>query len=146
MTAATPRMIFINLPVRDLQRSIAFYEATGASLNPIFTDDTAACMVLSDTIFVMLLTHEKFASFTSRRIIDRDSVEALLCISCPSKQAVLDQLRAAVEAGGRPDPIAEQDYGFMYARSYEDPDGHIWEIMWMDPVAAEQGPQALAEA
>ncbi len=146
MTAATPRMIFVNLPVRDLQRSIAFYEATGASLNPIFTDDTAACMVLSDTIFVMLLTHEKFASFTSRRIIDRDSVEALLCISCPSKQAVLDQLRAAVDAGGRPDPIAEQDYGFMYARSYEDPDGHIWEIMWMDPVAAEQGPQALADA
>lgn len=146
MTAAAPRMIFINLPVRDLPRSIAFYEATGARVNPDFTDETAACMVISDTIFVMLLTHEKFASFTSRRIIGRDSVEALLCLSCPSKQAVLDQLEAAVAAGGRPDPIAEQDYGFMYGRSYEDPDGHIWEVMWMDPAAAAEGPQAMAEA
>lgn len=146
MTAAAPRMIFINLPVRDLPRSIAFYEATGASVNPHFTDDTAACMMISETIFVMLLTHEKFASFTPRRIIGRDSVEALLCLSCPSKQAVLDQLEAAVAAGGRADPIAEQDHGFMYGRSYEDPDGHIWEVMWMDPAAAAEGPQAMAEA
>ncbi len=140
------RMIFINLPVADLPKSVAFYEAVGATKNPAFSDDTAACMVLSDTIFVMLLTHAKFASFTSRPIADRSTVEALLCLSCESKQAVLDQLAAATQAGGKPDPTPEQDYGVMYGRSYEDPDGHIWEIMWMDPAAAEQGAAALEPA
>ena len=130
------RMIFINLPVSDLAKSVAFYEATGATRNPQFSDDTAACMVISDTIYVMLLTHPKFASFTSRPIGDRSSVHALLCLSCDSKDSVLVQLDAAVKAGGTPDPTPEQDYGFMYGRSYEDPDGHIWEIMWMDPAAA----------
>lgn len=134
---AFPQMIFINLPVADLPRSVAFYEAVGATKNPQFSDDTAACMVISETIFVMLLTHEKFASFTSRAIVDRASVEALLCLSMPSKDAVLARLDAAVKAGGGADPTPEQDYGFMYGRSYEDPDGHIWEIMWMDPAAAQ---------
>lgn len=134
------RMIFINLPVADLTRSVAFYEAVGATRNLQFSDDTAACMVFSETIFVMLLTHEKFASFTTRPIGDRSSVHALLCLSCPSKDAVLAQLEAAIQAGGTPDPTPEQDYGFMYGRSYEDPDGHIWEIMWMDPAAAADGP------
>ena len=133
-------MIFVNLPVTDLARSIAFYEAVGATRNPQFSDDTAACMVISDTIFVMLLTREKFASFTSRPIGDRSSVHALLCVSCDSKAAVLAQLDAATRAGGTPDPTPEQDYGLMYGRSYEDPDGHIWEIMWMDPAAAADGP------
>ena len=96
--------------------------------------------MISDTIFVMLLTHEKFASFTSRPIGDRSSVHALLCLSCDSKAAVLAQLDAATRAGGTPDPTPEQDYGFMYGRSYEDPDGHIWEIMWMDSAAAADGP------
>ncbi len=140
------RMIFINLPVADLPKSVAFYEAVGATRNPAFSDDTAACMVVSDTIFVMLLTHAKFASFTSRPIADRSTVEALLCLSCESKQAVLDQLAAATRAGGKPDPTPEQDFGFMYGRSYEDPDGHIWEIMWMDPAAAEAGASALEPA
>lgn len=140
------RMIFINLPVTDLARSVAFYEAVGATRNPQFSDDTAACMVVSETIFVMLLTHEKFRTFTSRPIADRSTVEALLCLSCDSKDAVLTQLDAAVKAGGTPDPTPEQDYGgFMYGRSYEDPDGHIWEIMWMDPAAVE-GPPAEAAA
>jgi predicted lactoylglutathione lyase len=140
-------MIFVNLPVTDLPRSVAFYEAVGATKNPAFSDDTAACMVFSETIFVMLLTHEKFASFTSRPIADRSTVEALLCLSCDSRQAVLDQLDAAVKAGGKPDPTPEQDHGgFMYGRSYEDPDGHIWEVMWMDPAAAEQGAAALEPA
>lgn len=131
------RMIFINLPVADLSRSVAFYEALGATKNAQLSDDTAACMVISDTIFVMLLTHSKFASFTSRPIGDRSSVHALLCLSCESKEAVLAQLVAAVGAGGAPDPTPEQDYdGLMYGRSYEDPDGHIWELMWMDPAAA----------
>ena len=130
-----PRMLFVNLPVADLPRAIAFYEAVGATRNPQFSDDTAACMVLSETIFVMLLTHAKFSSFTSRPIGGRDSVHALLCLSCDSRDAVLAQLDAAVKAGGKPDPTPEQDHGFMYGRSYEDPDGHIWEIMWMDPAA-----------
>mgnify|MGYP002780940378 CR=1 FL=1 len=139
------RMIFINLPVTDLARSVAFYEAVGATRNPQFSDDTAACMVVSDTIFVMLLTHEKFKTFSSRPIADRSTVEALLCLSCESKDAVLAQLDAAVKAGGVPDPTPEQDHGFMYGRSYEDPDGHIWEIMWMDSAAVE-GPPAEAAA
>ena len=139
------RMIFINLPVSDLERSVAFYEAVGATLNPKFSDDTAACMVVSDTIFVMLLTHPKFASFTSRPIGDRTSTHSLLALSCESKDAVLAQLAAAVQAGGKPDPTPEQAYeGFMYGRSYEDPDGHIWEIMWMDPAAMADGPPADA--
>lgn len=134
------RMIFINLPVADLATSVAFYEAVGATRNPQFSDETAACMVISETIYVMLLTHPKFASFTARPIGDRSSVHALLCLSCESKDAVLAQLEAAVQAGGIPDPTPEQDYGgFMYGRSYEDPDGHIWEIMWMDPAAAAAG-------
>ncbi|WP_396594096.1 VOC family protein [Brevundimonas sp. R86498] len=137
------RMIFVNLPVSDLARSVAFYEAVGATKNPAFSDDTAACMVVSDTIFVMLLTHPKFASFTARTIADRSTVQAMLCLSCDSKAAVMDQLAAATAAGGTPDPTPEQDYdGFMYGRSYEDPDGHIWEIMWMDPAAARQGAAA----
>ena len=140
------RMIFINLPVSDLAKSVAFYEATGATKNPQFSDDTAACMVISDTIYVMLLTHPKFASFTTRHIGDRSSVHALLCLSCDNKDAVLAQLDAAVKAGGTPDPTPEQNYGFMYGRSYEDPDGHIWEIMWMDPAAAAEGPPAEATA
>jgi hypothetical protein len=129
-------MIFVNLPVTDLPRSVAFYEAVGATKNPQFSDDTAACMVLSDTIYVMLLTHGKFATFTKRPVGDRSTVHALLCLSCESRDAVLSQLAAAVSAGGVPDPTPEQDYGFMYGRSYEDPDGHIWEVMWMDPAAA----------
>ena len=144
---AAPRMIFINLPVTDLARSVAFYEAVGATKKPQFSDDTAACMVVSDAIYVMLLTHAKFASFTSRPIADRSSVHALLCLSCETKQAVLDQLDAAIRAGGQPDPTPEQDYGgFMYGRSYEDPDGHIWEVMWMDPAAALQGNEAIEPA
>lgn len=138
-----PRMIFINLPVTDLARSIAFYEAVGATRNPQFSDDTAACMVISDTIFVMLLTHPKFASFTPRPIAGRATAEVLLALSCDSRQAVLDHLDAAVKAGGKPDPTHTQDYeGFMYGRSFEDPDGHIWEIFWMDPAAAGQSAAA----
>ena len=137
-----PRKLFVNLPVTDLPRAVAFYEAVGATRNPQFSDDTAACMVLSDTIHVMLLTHAKFASFTSRPIGDRSTTHSLLALSCDSREAVLAQLGAAVDAGGRPDPTPEQDHGFMYGRSYEDPDGHIWEIFWMDPAvtAGDQPP------
>ena len=135
-----PRMIFVNLPVADLAKSVAFYEAVGATRNPKFSDDTAVCMVVSETIFVMLLTHAKFASFTSRPIGDRTTTHTLLALSCDSREAVLAQLQAAVAAGGKADPTPEQDYeGFMYGRSYEDPDGHIWEVFWMDQAAASDG-------
>ena len=138
------RMIFINLPITDLARSIAFYEAAGATQNPKFSDDKTMCMVFSDTIFVMLLTHEKFAQFTRRPIADAHAtVQTLLCLSADSRDHVDSLVEAGAAAGGTRDPNPQQDYGFMYGRSLEDPDGHIWEIMWMDPAAAEKGPEAF---
>ncbi|MFC5390730.1 lactoylglutathione lyase [Brevundimonas bullata] len=139
------KMIFVNLPVTDLPRSVAFYEAVGATKNPMFSDDTAACLVFSDTIHAMLLTHEKFASFTDRAIPDaHQTAQVLICVSEDSREAVDAVHDRAVQAGGRADAIAVQDYGFMYSRAYADPDGHIWEVMWMDPEAAAQGPEAFA--
>ncbi len=135
-----PQMIFVNLPVADLDRSIAFYKAVGATQNMQFSDDTAACMVLSDTIFVMLLTHDKYRQFTTREIPDaRTSAQVLLCISKESREAVDHAVTDATSAGGGGDPTPTQDYGFMYGRSYDDPDGHIWEVMWMDPAAVQGG-------
>jgi len=132
------KMIFVNLPVGNLPRAIAFYEAVGATRNPQFSDDTAACMVLSDTIHAMLLTHEKYRQFTSKTIVDaKTSSEVLICISADSRDDVDDLVKKAVAAGGSADPTPTQDYGFMYGRSYEDPDGHIWEVMWMDMAAAQ---------
>lgn len=133
-----PKMIFVNLPVADLAVSQRFYEEIGATNNPQFTDDTAACMVISDTIFVMLLTHDKFRSFTPKTISDaHKSAQVLLCLSEDSKEDVDGRVDSAVKGGGQPDPTPQQDYGFMYGRSFEDPDGHIWEVMWMDPTAME---------
>ena len=132
-----PKMIFVNLPVADLARSIAFYEAIGARNEPMFTDETAACMVFSDTIHVMLLTHDKFRQFTPKGIADaRVTSEVLICISADSREAVDDMVDRAGSAGGAIDPGPKQDYGFTYGRSFEDPDGHIWEVMWMDVEAA----------
>jgi predicted lactoylglutathione lyase len=132
------RMIFVNLPVTDLARATAFYETIGAEKNPQFSDDTASCMVFSDTIFVMLLTHEKFRQFTPRPIADaRQTSEVLLCLSSESRDAVDETVRRAVDSGGKADPGPKQDHGFMYGRSFEDPDGHIWEVMWMDVEAAQ---------
>ena len=131
-----PRVIFVNLPVTDLKKSMAFYEAVGASNNPQFTDDTAACMIFSDAIHVMLLTHDKWRTFTSKKIPDaHESAQVLLCVSCDSKEGVGKMVEAAVGAGGKADPTPTQDFGFMYGRSFEDPDGHIWEVMWMDAAA-----------
>lgn len=133
-----PKMIFVNLPVADLAKSRRFYEQIGATNNPQFSDDTAACMVVSDTIFVMLLTHEKFSSFTSKTISDaHKSAQVLLCLSEDSKDEVNGRVDSAVKGGGKADPTPQQDYGFMYGRSFEDPDGHIWEVMWMDPSGME---------
>ena len=140
-----PQLIFINLPVADLPRSIPFYEAVGATKNPMFSDDTAACMVVSDVIHVMLLTHDKWRTFTDRQIPNaHTSAQVLLCLSRDSREAVDTVVDQAGGAGGVIDPNATQDYGFMYGRSYADPDGHIWEVMWMDPAAASAGPEAFA--
>jgi predicted lactoylglutathione lyase len=141
------RIIFVNLPVSDLQRSRGFLEALGAVNEPRFTDETAACMTLSDSIHVMLLTHDKFRQFTPRPIADANvGSEVLLCLSAESRESVDTAVERAVANGGTADPSPKQDYGVMYGRSVADPDGHIWEIMWMDAAAAEQGKDAIQDS
>lgn len=130
------KMIFVNLPVVDLTRATAFYQAVGATMNERFCDSTASCMVFSDTIFAMLLTHEKFAQFTPKKIADAHAeTEVLLCLSEDSRADVDATVERALAAGGT-EPRPAQDFGFMYNRSFADPDGHIWEIVWMDLEAA----------
>ena len=143
-----PRMIFVNLPVTDLQRSMRFYEAVGAANEPKFTNAAAAMMRFSDAVNVMLLTHDFYRTFTTKQIPDaHNSAQVLLCLSADSREAVDAQVEAAGRAGGVLDPCPKQDMGgFMYGRSFEDPDGHIWEVMWMDTSAAEQGAVALENA
>jgi uncharacterized protein len=138
------RMIFVNLPVSDLQKSRAFVEALGAVNEPKFTDETAACMKLSDSIFLMLLTHDKFRQFTPRPIADANAAsEVLICLSADSRESVDTAVERGEANGGIADPSPKQDYGVMYGRSVADPDGHIFEIMWMDAAAAEQGKDAI---
>jgi hypothetical protein len=133
-------MIFVNLPVEDLDRSKALYEALGFANEPKFTNEAAAAMVLSDAIVVMLLTRPFYSTFTRKPIADaRTSSEVLLCISCDSPTEVDRITDAAAANGGKADVEQKQDHGFMYGRNFEDPDGHIWEPMWMDPKFAEQG-------
>lgn len=126
------KMIFVNLPVADLAASMRFYEAVGFTKNPQFSDDTAACMVASEAINVMLLTHAKWKTFTSRPIPPATSSEVMLCLSCTSRDEVDAMTLAAAANGGTADINPMQDHGFMYSRSLTDPDGHIWEAMWMD--------------
>lgn len=130
-----PRMIFVNLPVTDLPRAKAFYEALGFTNNPHFTDETAACMVWSETINVMLLTHEKWKTFTSRPIPPSTHSEVLLALSCDSREEVDRMNETAAAHGGTADVNPKQDLGFMYNRNLADPDGHVWEAMWMDASA-----------
>jgi len=128
-----PKQIFVNLPVRDLKKATAFYLAIGATQNPQFSDDTASCMVFSDTIFVMLLTHAKWGTFTKKPIVDsRRESEVMLALSADDKQAVDKITDAAGANGGKADVNPKQDFGFMYGRSFEDVDGHIWECMFVD--------------
>ena len=141
------KMIFVNLPISDLQRSTAFYEAIGAEKVEQFCDGTASCMKFSEAIHAMLLTHDKFRQFTPKTIADaRTTSEVLICLSAESREEVDATVAKAAEAGGGADPCPKQDYGFMYGRSFEDPDGHIWEVMWMDPAAVEAGPAAYEAA
>ena len=136
----SPKMIFVNLPVSDLERSVRFYEAIRARKEPKFSDEKAAAMVISETIFVMLLTNPFYATFTGKPIADaHNSSQVLLAISCENRESVDRMVEAAASACGKADPGPKQDHGVMYGRSFEDPDGHHWEPLWMDPNFAEQG-------
>ncbi len=132
------KMIFVNLPVSDLARSIAFYEAVGGSADPHFRDETAQMIRFSDTICVMLLTHERFRGFAPTRTIANahETAQVLLCLSADSRADVDAMVARAVAAGGEPDPSPVDEYGYMYGRSFVDPDGHMWGINWMDLEAA----------
>jgi uncharacterized protein len=129
------KMIFVNLPVADLPRAMAFYEALGFTNNPHFTDETAACMVWSETIMVMLLTHAKWKGFTTRPICPAGSSEVSLALNCEDRAEVDRLVAAAAAHGGRGDVNPAEDHGFMYQRSIADPDDHVWEPFWMDPAA-----------
>ncbi len=142
------RMIFVNLPVTDLERSKAFYAAVGAANEPKFSNEAAAMMKFSDEVNVMLLTHDFWRTFTSKEIPDAHKVaQVLLALSADSPAAVDQMVEDAKSAGGVTDPTPKQDMGgMMYGRSFEDPDGHIWEVMWMDAAAAEAGAESFENA
>jgi uncharacterized protein len=131
--------IFVNLPVSNLKKSIEFFTKLGFTFNPQFTDETATCMIIGEDIFVMLLTKEKFKTFTPKEIIDATKgTEVLVALSFESRERVDELVRQAVAAGGTTynEP---QDHGFMYSHGFQDLDGHIWEIFYMDPSAINQG-------
>lgn len=130
------RQIFVNLPVKDLPRAKEFFTALGFGFNAQFTNEQGACMVVTDTIYVMLLREDFFKTFTHKQITDTStSTEVLVCLSCDSR-AEVDQLVAKAVAAGGSAPRQPQDHGFMYAHGFEDPDGHTWELAWMDMTAA----------
>lgn len=127
------RNIFVNLPVKDLKKSIAFYGALGFSFNPQFTDDNAACIVISEEIYVMLLTEPFFSTFTSKTLTKSEKeVEVINALSASSREEV-DELANKAEAAGAYAYNPPQDHGFMYTRSFQDPDHHLWEVFYMDP-------------
>ena len=129
------KMIFVNLPVKNLAKSMAFYQALGFNNNPHFTDETAACMVWSEAINVMLLTHDKWRTFTTRAIPPTASSEVMLALTFESRKAVDAINETAAKNGGTADINPLQDLGFMYNRALADPDGHVWAAFWMDPTA-----------
>jgi len=138
-----PKMIFVNLPVRDLAASTAFYVALGGEVNPQFSGEQSTSLMFSDAIGVMLLTHDHYRQFTQRPIGDaRRESQSLLALSVDSRDAVDATLTRAVAAGGRADPNPAQDLGFMLNRHVEDPDGNVWEILWMDAAALAQTPES----
>ncbi|MBL5975049.1 MAG: glyoxalase [Candidatus Leucobacter sulfamidivorax] len=135
-------MIFVNLPTSDLDRSRAFYTALGCTINPLFSDENAICVVWSDEIYFMVLRRERFADFTDKQIVDpATSIQAIVAFSRDSRAEVDGTVEAGLAAGGSQarDP---EDYGFMYQRSLFDPDGNLLEFTYMEPGAAEQGPDA----
>lgn len=139
MTTATSRKLFVNLAVRDLQRSIAFFTGLGFSFNQQFTDDSATCMILSEEAYVMLLVEKRFKDFTNKQLCDtRTHTEGLFCLSAASRAEVDELVHKALASGGSKaqDP---QDHGFMYGWSFYDLDGHHWEVMWMDAAHVQPG-------
>lgn len=129
-----PTQVFINFPVKDLEKSKTFFGKLGYKFNPQFTDENAACMVISDTIYSMLVTEPKFKTFTSKEIANGHATkEVIVCLSCDSREKVDETINSAVAAGGKAWPTEPLDYGFMYYHGFEDLDGHHWEIMYMDP-------------
>jgi predicted lactoylglutathione lyase len=136
------KMIFVNLPVRDLTASTAFYVALGGTVNPQFSGEKSSSLMFSDAIGVMLLTHDHYRDFTKRPIGDaRRESQTLLALTVDNRDAVNATLTRAAAAGGNADPNPVQDHGFMYGRSIEDPNGYVWEIMWMDAAAAAGTPE-----
>lgn len=136
-TGSYQQMIFLNLAVDDLTKSRKFFEEIGYSFNPVFSDENTACLVISDTIHAMLMTKERLADFAKKPLSDSTrSTEVLLCLSAETREDVDKLADAALAAGGSPaaEPV---DYGMMYGRSFYDPDGHHWEVMWMDPTASD---------
>lgn len=132
--------VFINLSVTDLERSTAFYSALGWNVNPLFSNENGACIVISEHIYAMLLLPSFFSTFTSKKIIDaRTHVQGLFAVSCEDREKVDELMSEGLAAGGA-EAAPAQEHGFMYARDLEDPDGHVWELFWMDPAAAQSGP------
>jgi predicted lactoylglutathione lyase len=138
------RMLFVTLPIADLERSKAFFTTLGFTFNPLFSDETGACMLVGEQAFVMLLGHERFAELSKLPTADPTThALALFCFSVGSREEV-DAVTDAAVAAGATDHDDAEDHGFMYSRSFFDLDGHGWQVMWMDPAAVEQGPEELA--
>ena len=135
MAQTKARQIFVNLPVKDLKRSIAFFEGLGFAFDPKFTNEDAACMMVGENIFAMLLVERFFQTFTKKRICDtKQDVEVLVCLACESRAKVDELVRNAAASGGSI-PRDSNDHGFMYEHAFEDPDGHVWELIYMEPDA-----------
>jgi len=133
MSTTAPRKIFVNLAVKDLGKSVDFFTELGFAFDPRFTDEHATCMIVSEEAFVMLLVEHRFQDFTEKQIVDSTThTEAILALSAESREGVDELAEKALAVGGKPanDPM---EYGFMYGRSFQDLDGHLWEVMWMDP-------------
>ena len=143
--AAQSRSIFVSVPVKDLDASTAFFRALGFAFDPRFTDETAACLVLGEHAYVMLLVESRFADFVTKPMADAGAAtEAIICVSADDRDGVEEFADAALAAGATKanEPM---DHGFMYGRSFNDLDGHLWEVVWMSPEASEQGPPDMAE-
>jgi predicted lactoylglutathione lyase len=141
------RMTFVNLPVKDLDRSVDFFTKLGFSFDQRFTDETATQMIISDHAFVMLLTEDKFKEFTKKELVDATShTEVIIALSADSRDGVDELADKALEVGGSPasEPLEMGD--FMYSRSFQDPDGHLWEVVWMDPAVLEESPAEATTA
>ncbi len=144
MATAPSRMIFLNLAVKDLGTAVDFFTELGFSFDPRFTNESATCMIVSDQAFVMLLVEDRFRDFTKKELADpATQTEAIMAVSADSREAVDELAEKALAAGGRPanDPM---DMGSMYSRSFDDPDGHLWEVVWMDPSSVEEREAAVA--